>query len=123
MTASPQRSSFLDDPNLAGATEFSLSNKELLVKTLFSVAVVLALGIIAFYLSKAVLPKVTKGQGKEIRIIETAYLGPRKALHLVEVNGQRLLVGSTNENITALTHVVDSWADLSKQGIDDTVEV
>jgi flagellar biogenesis protein FliO len=116
-------SSFLSDPNLAGPGELNLSNKELLAKTLLSVALVIVLGVAALYVSKKVLPKMTKGPGKEIHILETAYLGPRKALHLVEVEGQKLLLGSTNESITALTHVVDNWADFSKHEMDDTVRV
>jgi flagellar biogenesis protein FliO len=118
-----EKLTFLDDPNLAGATELNLSNKELLTKTVLSVALVLVLGVLALYVSKTVLPKVTKSPSKEIHVLETAYLGPRKALHLVEVNGQRLLVGSTNENITTLTHVVDHWADLSREETDSGVRV
>jgi len=123
MTKPQHEGSFLNDPNLAGAPELNFSNKELLAKTLLSVALVAILGVAALYLSKIVLPKMAKGPGKEIHILETAYLGPRKALHLVEVEGQKLLLGSTNESITALTHVVDNWADFSKQEMDDTVKV
>ena len=114
--------SFLDDPNLASSTEISLGDKELLAKTATAVGLVAALGVATFYLSKKVLPKVTRGAGKEIHILETAYLGPRKSLHLVEVGNQKLLVGSTNEQITTLAHVDDAWLDLSKQNIDETVK-
>jgi len=122
--AAPQKKlSFLNDPNLAGATDLSLSSKELFAKIALSVALVVVLGVAVLYVSRTVLPKVAKGPGKEIHILETAYLGPRKALHLVEVGSQKLLIGSTNENITALAHVTDGWVDLSKQGIDDMVKV
>jgi len=119
----PQKGlSFLDDPNFVGATETDLSSKELFAKMAFSVVLVIVLGTAVLYVSKTVLPKVAKRPGKEIHIIETAYLGPRKALHLVEVGGRKLLVGSTTENITTLAHVTDEWVDLSKQGIDDMVK-
>jgi len=122
--APPQkRLSFLDDPNLVGATQTDLNNKELFAKMALSVVLVVVLGAAVLYVSKTVLPKVAKRPGKEIHIIETAYLGPRKALHLVEVGSQKLLIASTNENVTTLAHVTDEWVDLSKQGIDDMVKV
>lgn len=122
--STPEQSrSFLDDPNPAGRTDISLGNKELFLKMMFSVALVVVLGVAALYLSKKVLPKVTNAPGKEIRILETTYLGPRKALHLVEVGNQKLLVGSTNESISTLAHMTDAWLDIPKQEIDDAVKI
>jgi flagellar biogenesis protein FliO len=40
--------------------------------------------------------------GKEIHIVETVHLGPRKAVHLLEIGGRRYLIGSTNEKINTL---------------------
>jgi flagellar biogenesis protein FliO len=122
--ATPQKGlSFLSDPNLAGVTEMDLGNRELFARMALSVVLVVVLGAAVLYVSKTVLPKVAKRPGKEIHIIETAYLGPRKALHLVEVGSQKLLIASTNENVTTLAHVTDGWVNLSKQGIDDMVKV
>jgi flagellar biogenesis protein FliO len=121
-TPEPSRS-FLDDPNLAARTELSLGSKELFFKMMFSVALVAILGLGALYLSKRVLPKVTKAPGREIHILETTYLGPRKALHLVEVGNHRLLIGSTNENISALAHVTDAWLDMARQELDEAVKL
>ena len=53
--------------------------------------------------------------------METSYPGPRKALHLVEIGNQKLLIGSTNESITTLAHIGDTWLDLSKEETDKTV--
>jgi flagellar biosynthetic protein FliO len=89
---------------------------------MFSVALVIVLGVAALYLSKKVLPKVTNAPGKEIHVLETTYLGPRKALHLVEVDNHKLLIGSTNENIATLAHMTDAWLDLSREAIEDTVK-
>jgi flagellar biosynthetic protein FliO len=122
--------SFLSDPNLASAS-VSLDNRELFLKMMFAVALVIGLGLAVLYLSKRVLPRITNAPGKEIRILETAYLGPRKALHLVEVANQRLLIASTNDGVTMLTHVgegtpnaiesvgdPDTWLDLPRQEMD-----
>ena len=114
---------FLNDPNLPGQADISFASKDLFLKMMFSVALVIVLGVAALYLSKKVLPKVTNAPGKEIHVLETAYLGPRKALHLVEVGHQRLLIGSTHESIAMLAHVTDAWIDPSREHIDDTVKM
>jgi flagellar biosynthetic protein FliP len=98
-----------DDPNAAPLMNGGLGNSELFLKMLFSVVLVLGLGGAALYLSKKVLPRVTQASGKEIHILETAYLGPRKALHLVEVGDRRLLLASTNDAITMLAPVGEAW--------------
>jgi flagellar biogenesis protein FliO len=75
------------------------------------------------YVSKRLLPKVASVPGKEIHIRETAYLGPRKALHLVEIGNHKLLIGSTNDSITSLADVTDTWLDIPKQESDDAVRL
>jgi flagellar biogenesis protein FliO len=72
--------------------------------------------------SKKVLPRVTNAAGREIRVVETASLGPRKALHLVEVGGQRLLIASTPDTVTMLAPIGEAWLDISKQQADDKAE-
>jgi flagellar biosynthetic protein FliO len=114
--------SFLSDPNQFAATNVSLGGRELFLKMMLSVGLVVSLGIGALYLSRKVLPKVTNTTGKEIRVLETTYLGPRKALHLVEVANQRLLIASTSDHITTLAHISDAWVDLPRQEVDDTVK-
>ncbi len=76
-----------------------------------AVLFVVVLGVAAFYVSKKLLPKITNPPGKEVRVVETVYLGPRKAVHVLEVGSRRLLVGSTNENITKLADITDITGD------------
>ena len=102
-------SSFASDPDLSSGPSFSLGSGELFLKMMLSVGLVLGLGGAALYVSRRVLPRVTHAPGKEIHILETAYLGPRKALHLVEVGGQRLLIASTSDHVTMLTTVNETW--------------
>jgi flagellar biogenesis protein FliO len=113
----------LADPNETGLTDTPLGSGELFARMMLSVAIVAVLGLGALYLSKRVLPKVANASGKEVCIRETVYLGPRKALHLVEVGRHKLLIGSTNESITALAHLTDGWIDLPKQQAEDTVRL
>jgi flagellar biosynthetic protein FliO len=100
-------SPFLNDPNPdpATGTTDGTAGQELFLKMMLSVVLVVVLGVVAIYVSKKLLPRMTGASGKEIRVLETAYLGPRKAVHLVEIANRRLVIGSTNENITALADV------------------
>ena len=114
---------FLNDESLADSPEGAFDNGALLWRMMVSVGIVGVLAIAAFYVSKRVLPKVTHTKGKEIHVIETTFLGPRKMLYLVQVGHQKLLVGSTNETIATLAHIDDAWLELSKQDMDSAVNL
>ncbi len=107
---------------------FALGSPELFLRMMLSVGLVIGLGAVALYLSKRALPRVAKAASKEIHVLETAHLGPRKALHLVEVGGRRLLIASTSDSVTMLAGVPereapclesppmdDAWPDASKR--------
>lgn len=120
--AEPNRS-FLTDPNFAEAQDISLGNKGLFTRMMFCILLVAAMGYGVMYFSKRVLPKVTHSAGREIRVRETTYLGPRKALHIVEVGGRKLLIGSTSEHISTLADVTDVWLEASKQEPNEAVKL
>jgi flagellar biosynthetic protein FliO len=107
---------------MVSSRSVSLGNGELFLKMMLSIVLVIGLGGAALYLSRKVLPRVANAPGKEIHVLETACLGPRKALHLVEVGGQRLLIASTNDNVTMLAHVTDAWLDVSRQELGEAVK-
>ncbi len=110
---------FANDPNFSGRPDGSTGNQELFFKMMVSVLFVVAMGAAAIYVSKKFLPKITNLSGKEIHIAETVHLGPHKAVHLLEIGNRRLLIGSTNENITRLADLTSAFADLSTQEIDN----
>ncbi|MHC4109912.1 MAG: FliO/MopB family protein [Planctomycetota bacterium] len=109
---------FAGDPNFPNKQGNSSGNKELFYKMMLSVLLVVALGAAAIYTSRKLLPRITNLPGKEIRIVETIHIGPRKTLHLLKIGNQCLLLGSTGENITKLADVTDALADLPTQEID-----
>ena len=110
---------FANDPNFSGRPSDSVGGRELFFKMMLSVLLVVALGVAAIYVSKKLLPKITNLPGKEIRIVETVHLGPRKAVHLLEIGNQRLLIGSTNENVTKLADVPSTLTDLTAQEVNN----
>jgi flagellar biosynthetic protein FliO len=101
-------SPFKNDPNYSLSSANSLGTGEMFFKMMLSIVLVVVLGAAAIYISKKFLPRITNLPGKKIRIIETAHIGPRKMVHLVKIGNQRLLIGSTNENITKLADVTDA---------------
>ncbi|MGD0785218.1 MAG: flagellar biosynthetic protein FliO [Sedimentisphaerales bacterium] len=93
-------------PNLTVGSNDNLNTGGLFFKMMLMVLLVVALGAAAVYLSKKLLPKLNL-PGKRIQVSETVHLGPRKAIHLIKIGKQTLLIGSTNENITKLADVTD----------------
>jgi len=93
---------FAKDSNDYRTSGYDNFGGELYSKALLAVLFVIVLGVAAIYVSKKLLPKLTNMPGKEIHIVETVHLGPRKAVHLLEIGGRRYLIGSTNEKINTL---------------------
>lgn len=116
-----------NDPNFATNSSESTSdmlggNQELFFKMMLSVLLVIALGAIAIYASKRLLPRITNLPGKRIHVLETRYLGPKKAIHLIEIYNHRLLIGSTNESVTLLADLACALTDHPSQEELSTVE-
>ena len=97
------------DPN---ASSGGGSGLEQLFKVVTGLMVVLALALLLAYGGKRWLPALSQSTGKEIQVVETIGLGPRKALHLVRVGSQQLLIGSTADRIVALTDIRTEFGEL-----------
>ncbi|HLB72377.1 MAG TPA: flagellar biosynthetic protein FliO [Sedimentisphaerales bacterium] len=93
-----------EPPNLSTPTD-SAGTRELFFKMMGSVVLVVVLGAVAIYASKRLAGKIANLPGKKIKIVETAHLGPKKAVHLIRIGDLYLLMGSTNDNITKLADV------------------
>lgn len=104
---------FTQDQNLTGGSGFAGGTGELFFRTMLAVLFVLVLGVGAIYISKRLLPRIINAPGKRIRIIETVHIGPKKAIHVIEVGNRQLLLGSTAESITNLADITDDLIDLS----------
>jgi flagellar biosynthetic protein FliO len=112
-TASTNSPLFANDPNFFRDSDFKPGGAGFSIRAVLALFFVLALFIAAIYVSKKLLPKITNLPGKEIRIVETVHLGPRKAVHLLEIDNRRFLIGSTNENVTKLADLGSDLMDLS----------
>ncbi len=114
---------FANDPNFSGGPANSPGGQEFFLKIMLSILLVVALGAAAIYVSRKVLPKITNLPGKQIHVLETTHLGPRKAVHLVKIGDQQLLIGSTNESITRLADVTGALTEFAAGQIDESVTV
>lgn len=85
------------------------ADPKLLWRATASAAVVLVLGAIAFVVSKKVVPRLQSAGGRQVRVLETTYLGPRKSVHLLAVGGRKYLVSSTREQVGMLADVTGSF--------------
>lgn len=110
-----------NDPNFTARTADSPGGQEFFYKIMLSILLVVALGAAAIYVSRKVLPKITNLPGKQIHVLETTHLGPRKAVHLVKIGDQQLLIGSTNESINTLADVTGALTEFSARPVDESV--
>jgi len=112
LTASP-KTLFSNDPNFFSGQAKQSSGQELFVKMILSVLLVVTLGVAVIYVSKRFLSKIPHLGKRDIKIAESISLGPNKTVHLLEIGRRKILVGSTNENITMLADVTEALTDLS----------
>ncbi len=80
-------------------------------KMLAYMLVIVVLGVGAIVVVRKVLPRigVAMPSGKRISTIETAHLGPRKTVHLLQVGTRKILVGGTREGLSMLADVTDAF--------------
>jgi len=78
--------------------------------------IILALGAAGMVLARRYSPTKALGRGRNVRVLESTYLGPRMAVHLVQVGGRQLLLSSTREQIRMLADVTGSF---DQPGADD----
>ena len=108
---------FENDSAFPDKSAYLTDQKELYYRVLLAILFVVVLGAAAIYVSRKLLPQLAGVPGKEIRVIETLHLGPRKAVHLIEIGNRRFLIGSTNENVTKLADITHRFPDISSQEI------
>lgn len=108
-------SGIFDDANFSSRKDERFETGELFYRMILAILLVVVLGVVAIYVSKRLLPKITTLSGKEIRIVETVHLGQRRTIHLIEAGGRRILIGSTSEAITKLAEVSSETSASSQQ--------
>lgn len=89
----------------AGGGDFSFLSSFL--QMIAALLLVVGLILLTYYLSTRLMRKIPalKVGSQHIRILEVRALGPRKALVLVEVAGEYLLLASSGDNLNLIKQV------------------
>lgn len=98
-------------PSIASAAESSGQEFSFLasfLQMIAALAIVVGLILVTWHFSGKMMKGLPIGQqllSKHIRLVETRYLGPKKALLLVEVGGEYLLLSSSDSGLTYLKQI------------------
>lgn len=80
-----------------------------LLKMLFALAIVLGMMVGAMYFIKKILHSAAPemDRGTLIRILASRYLGPKNSILVVDVAGQIIVIGLSNQQMNVLTRIED----------------
>jgi len=98
-------------PSIASAADSSGQQFSFLasfVQMIAALALVVGLILITWHFSGKLMRGLPVGQqllSKHIRLVETRYLGPKKALLLFEVGGEYLLLSSSDTGLTFIKQI------------------
>ncbi len=90
-------------PVLAAAKDPKKSEGSPLFRIIMTLAVAaITLGAAAYGLKRMAAKNAAKGQNTRIKVLTSHHLGPKKNLMIVQVAGETLLIGVTDQNISML---------------------
>ncbi|MCK5000699.1 MAG: flagellar biosynthetic protein FliO [Anaerohalosphaera sp.] len=78
------------------------SNYQMLINTIKAILFVAVFGTAAIFITRKLAPRLAKSTGKSIHILENVSLGQRRSLHLIEIQGKKILLASSADNIVKL---------------------
>jgi flagellar biosynthetic protein FliO len=97
-TSTTARNDLFNDPVLLSASVF------------LKLAAVVILMVAAAWILRRVQGGAWKAVERQVKVIETTHLTPRRAIHLVQVGDRKLLIGATDQSIALLTEIDDQPA-------------
>ncbi len=98
-------------PSILSAAEGSLPEFNFMasfLQMIAALALVVGLILVTWYFSGKLMKGLPIGQqhlSKRIRLLETRYFGPKKALHLIEVGGEYLLLSSSDSGLVLIKQI------------------
>lgn len=86
-----------------------------------SLMVVLGLIVLLAWLARKYLPKTLTGMGdgRQLRLIQSLPLGPRRYVSLIEADGRRYLLGVTDSQINLIKALDEMPFEQALQGMDE----
>ena len=98
-------------PSIASAADsagYEFSFLASFLQMIAALALVVGLILVTWHFSGKLMRRLPVGQqllSKHIRLVETRYFGPKKALLLVEVGGEYLLLSSSDAGLTLIKQI------------------
>lgn len=98
-------------PSIASAADSSGQEFSFLasfLQMIAALALVVGLILVTWHFSGKLMRRLPVGQqqlSKHIRLVETRYFGPKKALLLVEVGGEYMLLSSSDTGLTLVKQI------------------
>ncbi|MBN1547378.1 MAG: flagellar biosynthetic protein FliO [Syntrophaceae bacterium] len=82
------------------------------LKMLFALSIVLGIMVAAAYIFRKVLRQPLAGgdDSSVIQVVATKYLGPKNSIMLVDVLGELIVVGVSNNQMSVITTIADPEA-------------
>jgi len=78
------------------------------IKVFFMLVLVVAIILFSVWLLKKVTPQFNRSSNSGmIKILSTFWLGPKKALYLIQVAGKIMLIGVTDQSISLISEFSD----------------
>ena len=117
--AQPNDSIFAREPNFAFGTNQQFDTGGIYLRMVLAILLVFALGVAAYYVSKRLGGKISNITGRQIKLVETLYLGSRKTLHLIKVGDRSIIVGTTPTTVTRIAELGSNSKDSSTQDVSE----
>jgi flagellar biosynthetic protein FliO len=89
----PNKADPLNDPALLAASVF------------LRLIVVLLVMVAAFWILRRIQGNGWKGAHRQLQVLETTHLTPRRTIHLIQIGDRKLLIGATDQSISLLTEL------------------
>jgi len=80
-------------------------------RMLFAIFIVAGMGVAVYWIGKRLCYNAAGSKKGRIEILETAYLAARKTLHIIRVGNKTFLIGSTNDSVSSIAEVSDSFSE------------
>ncbi len=103
------------DAGSSSASNDLFNDPVLLSASVFlKLAVVVLLMVAAAWIMRRLQGGSWKAVERQVKVIETTHLSPRRAIHLVQIGDRKLLIGATDQAISLLTEIDDQPAEATE---------
>jgi len=92
-------------PSSSIVTDPTLNSASLAIEVFLKFGLILGFIYLGFYALKRWQIRRPGRANKQVSILETHYLNPRRTIHLLQVGDRTILIGATDQSITLLTEI------------------